>query len=71
MNPMVATSIRVQRRGAAEAHHRRVTPVLLSILADNDQPDVARERAFRRIIAELETARRAASHLSTPIDNAA
>jgi hypothetical protein len=53
------------------ARRHRVTPVLLSILADTDQPDVARARAFGRIVAELEKARRAASHPSIPVNNAA
>jgi hypothetical protein len=32
---------------------RGVTPTLLSILADDDQPDVARQRALGRIVAKL------------------
>jgi hypothetical protein len=33
---------------------RGVTPLLVTILADPSQPDVARQRAFGRFLAELE-----------------
>jgi hypothetical protein len=53
------------------ARRHRVTPVLLTILADPDQPDVARERAFGRIVAALEAARRSTPHRSSPVTSAA
>ena len=34
------------------------SPVLLSILADREQPDVARQRAFGRIVTEIATRQR-------------
>ncbi len=37
-----------------EARRHGVTPLLVTILADPSQPDVARQRAFGRILAELE-----------------
>ena len=40
-----------------EARWRTVTPGLVVILADPNQPEVARQRAFGRIHAELERAR--------------
>ena len=43
-----------------EARRRTVTPVLVAILADPNQPEVARQRAFGRIHAELEQAQRTA-----------
>jgi signal transduction histidine kinase len=43
-------------RFVGHARRHRVTPVLLSILADPGQPDVVRERAFGRIGVELERA---------------
>jgi hypothetical protein len=54
-------------------HARRhpVTPVLLTILADRDQPDVARERAFGRIVVELEAAGRSTTHRARPVTSAA
>lgn len=36
-----------------DARRRGVTPLLVTILADPTQPDVARQRAFGRILAEL------------------
>lgn len=40
-------------RFAARAAARGATPTLLSILVDDGQPDVVRQRAFGRIVAEL------------------
>jgi hypothetical protein len=37
-----------------DALRHGVTPLLVAILADPRQPDVARERAFGRIVTELE-----------------
>jgi hypothetical protein len=37
-----------------EARRHGVTPLLVTILADPSQPDVARQRAFGRVLAELE-----------------
>jgi hypothetical protein len=36
-----------------DARRHGVTPLLVTILADPGQPDVARQRAFGRILAEL------------------
>jgi hypothetical protein len=58
-------------RFVGHARRQRVTPVLLSILADPDQPDVARERAFGRIAVELERVGRATSHTPIPVNDAA
>jgi hypothetical protein len=44
-----------------EARRRNVSPVLVAILADSQQPEVARQRAFGLIHAGLEQAQRAAS----------
>jgi hypothetical protein len=43
-----------------DARRRNVTPVLVAILADASRPDVARQRAFGRIHAELERHHRSA-----------
>lgn len=40
------------------ARERGVTPLLLSILTDRAEPDIVRQRAFGRIVAELESLRR-------------
>jgi hypothetical protein len=37
----------------ALAAARGATPTLLSVLVDDDQPDVARQRALQRVVAEL------------------
>jgi hypothetical protein len=37
----------------ALATARGATPTLLSVLVDDDQPDVARQRALQRVVAEL------------------
>jgi hypothetical protein len=42
------------RRLIRDARRHGVTPLLLTILADPVQSDVARQRAFGRILAELE-----------------
>ncbi len=42
------------RRLIRDARRHGVTPLLVTILADPAQPDVARQRAFGRILAELE-----------------
>jgi hypothetical protein len=42
------------RRLIRDAHRHGVRPLLVTILADSAQPDVARQRAFGRILAELE-----------------
>jgi hypothetical protein len=41
------------RRLIRDARRHGVTPLLVTILADPGQPDVARQRAFGRILAEL------------------
>ena len=44
-----------------DARRRHATPLLVAILADPSQPDVARQRAFGRIRAELEQPLRSTS----------
>jgi hypothetical protein len=58
-------------RFVEHARRRGVPPVLLSILDDPTQPDVARQRAFGRIMAELDNAGRAASNPSLRVTDAA
>jgi hypothetical protein len=58
-------------RFAAHARRQGVDPLLVSILADPTQPDVARERAFGRIAVELGTGERATSTRSIPGPSAA
>jgi hypothetical protein len=53
------------------ARRRGASPVLLSILGDPAQPDVARQRAFGRIVAELDNAGCAASPRSPRVADAA
>jgi hypothetical protein len=45
-----------------DARRHGVTPVLVTILADPVQPDVARQRAFGRIVAELDRPRKRRLH---------
>lgn len=47
------------------------TPVLVSIVADTSQPDVARQRAFGRILVELGETRRTSSRSLSDIPGAA
>lgn len=49
-------------RFVKHAAARGATPLLLSILADDDQPDVARQRAFGRIAVELASAVAGTAH---------
>jgi hypothetical protein len=44
-----------------EARRRHATPLLVAILADPSQPEVARQRAFGQIHAELEQPHRSAA----------
>jgi hypothetical protein len=53
------------------ARRRGATPLLLSILADADQPDVVRERAFGRIVTELKSPPQGAAHRETDVSNVA
>jgi hypothetical protein len=47
-------AVRVElTRFVARAAARGATPTLLSVLVDDDQPDVARQRALQRVVAEL------------------
>jgi hypothetical protein len=55
--------------GHARAHG--ATPVLLSILADAAQPDIARQRAFGRILAELDHPGQSTSQPASDIADAA
>jgi hypothetical protein len=52
------------------ARERGVTPLLLSILADGAEPDIVRQRAFGRIVAELESLRRTRRHGARKFDTA-
>ena len=45
-----------------DARRHGVTPLLVTILVDPTQPDVARQRAFGRILAELERPRETPPH---------
>jgi uncharacterized protein (DUF1330 family) len=56
------------RRFLREARRQNVTHLLVAILADPSQPEVARQRAFGRIHAELEQPHRSASP-AVPIDH--
>jgi hypothetical protein len=58
-------------RFVEHARRRGASLVLLSILSDPAQPDVARQRAFGRIAAELDNAGRAVSHRSVGVTDAA
>lgn len=56
------------------ADHARVhgaTPVLMSILTDVPQPDVAGQGAFGRILAELDEQRRNGAQPSSVVPDAA
>jgi hypothetical protein len=53
------------------ARRRSATPLLLSILADADQPDVVRQRGFGRIVTELEGPAQGAAHRETDVSNVA
>ena len=59
------------RRLIREARRHGVTPLLVTILADTAQPDVARQRAFGRILAELERPPRRGPTRHTPRHDAA
>jgi hypothetical protein len=76
----LADGLATDQRAAAErevarfvehARRRGASPVLLSILDDPAEPDVARQRAFGRIAAELDNAGRVASLPSLPLTDAA
>ena len=56
-----ATKERELRRFIRDARRWKATPLLLAILADPSQPEVARQRAFGELHAELEQRRRSAS----------
>ena len=49
------------RRFVRHARRRNVNPLLIDILADHHQPDVARQRAYGRILTELGRDRRSSS----------
>lgn len=49
------------RRFVRHARRRNVDPLLLDILTDQSQPDVARQRAYGRIVTELGRDRRSPS----------
>ena len=66
----LASRVATQGPGAVEpelrhfirdARRRHAMPLLVAILADPSQPDVARQRAFGRILAELEQPLRSTS----------
>jgi hypothetical protein len=42
------------RRFLGQARERGATPLLVAILADADEPDIVRQRAFGRILTELQ-----------------
>jgi hypothetical protein len=54
-----------------QARRRSATPLLLSILADADEPDVVRQRAFGRIVTELKSPPQGAAHRDTDGSNVA
>ena len=56
------------RRFIREARRRSATPLLVAILADPSQPEVARQRAFGKLHAELDRAHRAVA-LTVPRDD--
>jgi hypothetical protein len=58
-------------RFVTSAAARGATPSLLSILADESQPDVARQRAFGRIAVELSHPRLDTAHRVPETSNAA
>jgi len=59
------------RRFVDLARLRGATPVLVSILADVSQPDVARQPAFGKILVELDEQRRNGAQSSLDIPHAA
>ena len=59
------------RRLIRDARRHGVTPLLVTILADPAQPDVARQRAFGRIVAELERPHKTRSHPAHTANDAA
>jgi hypothetical protein len=59
------------RRLIRDARRRGVTPLLVTILADPGQPDVARQRAFGRILAELGHPDKTRPHLAHIANDAA
>jgi hypothetical protein len=59
------------RRLIRDARRHRVTPLLVTILADRSQPDIARQRAFGRVLAELACAHDTRPHQAHTEDDAA
>jgi hypothetical protein len=54
-----------------DARRHGVTPLLVTILADPREPDVARQRAFGRILAELGRSHKTRPHTAHIADDAA
>jgi hypothetical protein len=59
------------RRLIRDARRHGVTPLLVSILADPAEPDVARQRAFGRIVTELERPHKTRPHRAHTASDAA
>ena len=59
------------RRLIRDARRHGVTPLLVTILADTAQSDVARQRAFGRILAELERPHETRPHPAPTANDAA
>jgi hypothetical protein len=59
------------RRLIRVARRHGVTPLLVTILADPSQPDIVRQRAFGRVLAELQRVPKTRSHPAHTEDAAA
>jgi hypothetical protein len=59
------------RQFVADAAARGAAPTLLSILVDDDQPDVVRQRAFGRVVVDLTDQERGSARKRSGTPNAA